>query len=115
MAPDDFAVGMYVTILSWKPREVEHFPAMAGLFDSGQEPRTRVVKNTSNVGKLLRVTGVDLPFVAVECIAGFIGKPHFTVLDTRECEVKRLAEAFIQAHPDWHNSPSATIKPETKG
>ena len=103
MAPDDFAVGIYVTVLSWKPREVETMGSFVGasLGEGWKAPETRVVQNRSFVGELLRIDAVDLPFVAVDAIRGFMGRPYASVLDTRECELKRLSPAMVRAHPDW--------------
>lgn len=88
MRADDISVGQYVTVLRWEAVE-QTTSTMMGSSVVMVTPRTFE-------GEVLRVEGVNLPFVAVHVVTGY-SRCVRRSLDTRACELMRLSDDYVAA------------------
>lgn len=87
LQPDDFEVGMLVTVLQWKPREIVE----GGIFT----PVTvRTLDNKSWCGDALRIEAIDLPYVRCVHVV-WDAKVKEVRLDTREVTFMRYSAEML--------------------
>lgn len=84
--PDDITVGMFITGVSNKPREVQDYD-----FDTGVTT-TRIVHDTSYQHDVYRVEAIALPYIAVRSRSGLSSQ-----LDTRQTEIMKVSDEYADA------------------
>ncbi len=90
---DDLEVGMHVTVLRLKPREVPVVNPLDFLSGDGGVA-TRVHEDHSWYGDVLTVKAVDFPYVIVD---GELSYMKGITLDMRQVELMKLTPEYIRA------------------
>lgn len=91
MAPDDFAPGMFVTVLETVVERPHPFPGASGsaVFDS---------KDYSGAGVVLEVVEVSFPFVLVRNhTQEMLRSPRMFPIDLRRTRLIRLNKEYVRA------------------
>jgi hypothetical protein len=95
LTPGEITVGMKITVVAWKPREV---PDLNLFGDPTITSTVTVINDRSWCGNVLEVIAVDLPYIVIrkldetmECLKA----P--SRLDTRECSLKELKPEYVKA------------------
>ena len=91
MKAEDLNVGDRVTVLSWKPREVW------SSFSSGDSPAVQTIQDRSFMGTVLTIRAIDLPYIVVEWQDLPIIDSARSVIDTRQCELRRVSDEYVRA------------------
>ena len=91
MAPDDFAPGMFVTVLETMVERPHPFPGASGsaVFDA---------KDYSGAGVVLEVVAVSFPFVLVKNhTQDMLRSPKVFPIDLRRTKLTRLNQEYVRA------------------
>lgn len=91
LEPDDFEVGMYVTVLENLPyqREVEVFE------DYTAQVKTLVRNDNSYKGDVLQILAINLPYLVCKVFDKYIGKSYNSPFDTRRTKFISINQEYV--------------------
>ena len=87
ISPGELSVGMYVTVLGWKEKEMVSKSAFVGVSKTMYE-------ESSWVGNVLKIEAINLPFIVTNELEMIESRP---TIDTRKATLMELDLDFVKA------------------
>ena len=93
LQPDDFAVGMYITVLENVPyqKEVEVFE------DYTASVKTLTRTDHSYKGNVLQILVINLPYLVCKIFDKYLGKPYNSSFDIRITKFISISQEYVDS------------------